>query len=51
VPISAIGLAHIILKEPVTVSLLVGGILVITGVTLNHLANSGVRVFKSKVRV
>lgn len=51
VPISAIGLAHIILKEPVTVSLLVGGILVITGVTLNHLANSGLRVFKSKVRV
>ena len=51
VPISAIGLAHIILKEPVTVSLLVGGTLVITGVTLNHLANSGVRGFKSKVRV
>ncbi|MBR9986680.1 MAG: DMT family transporter [Desulfosarcina sp.] len=51
VPISAIGLAHIILKEPVSVSLLVGGALVITGVTLNHLANSGVCGFKSKVRV
>ncbi|WP_372679040.1 DMT family transporter [Desulfosarcina sp.] len=51
VPISAIGLAHIILKEPATASLLVGGSLVITGVTLNHLAGAGVRVFKCKVRV
>ncbi len=50
VPISAIGLAHFILNEPLTVSLLVGGALVITGVTLNHLADSGVRAFKSKVR-
>ena len=41
VPISAICLAHIILKEPLTVSLLVGGILVITGVTLNHLPVAG----------
>ena len=37
VPISAICLSHLILKEPLTPSLLVGGILVITGVTLNHL--------------
>ena len=51
VPISAICLAHIILKEPLTVSLLLGGTLVITGVTLNHLPVSGVRVFKSKARV
>jgi len=51
VPISAIGLAHIILKEPVTISLLVGGTLVVTGVTLNHVTGSGVRVFKSKVHV
>jgi drug/metabolite transporter (DMT)-like permease len=51
VPISAIGLAHFILNEPLTVSLLVGGALVITGVTLNHLADSGVRALKSKVRV
>jgi drug/metabolite transporter (DMT)-like permease len=51
VPISAICLAHIILKEPLTVSLLVGGILVITGVTLNHLPDSRGRVFKSKARV
>ena len=51
VPISAIGLAHIILKEPVTISLLVGGTLVVTGVTLNHFTGSGGRVFKSKVHV
>jgi drug/metabolite transporter (DMT)-like permease len=51
VPISAICLAHLILKEPLTVSLLLGGTLVITGVTLNHLPVSGVRVFKSKARV
>jgi drug/metabolite transporter (DMT)-like permease len=41
VPISAICLAHIILKEPLTPSLLVGGFLVLTGVTLNHLSGSG----------
>jgi drug/metabolite transporter (DMT)-like permease len=46
VPISAIVLAHIILKEPVTLSLLAGGILVITGVTLNHLPVAG---FSKKV--
>jgi drug/metabolite transporter (DMT)-like permease len=51
VPISAICLAHIILKEPLTVSLLVGGILVITGVTLNHLPVSGLRLTKSEVRL
>jgi drug/metabolite transporter (DMT)-like permease len=50
VPISAICLAHLILKEPLTVSLLVGGILVITGVTLNHLPVSGLRFSKSQVR-
>ena len=41
VPISAICLAHIILKEPLTPSLLVGAILVVAGVTLNHLPVSG----------
>jgi drug/metabolite transporter (DMT)-like permease len=51
VPISAIGLAHLILDEPLTISLLVGGTLVISGVTLNHLAGSGVQVFKTKVQV
>lgn len=43
VPISAICLAHIILKEPLTPSLLAGGFLVLTGVTLNHLSGSGFR--------
>ena len=50
VPISAICLAHIILKEPLTVSLLVGALLVITGVTLNHLPVSGLRLSRSQVR-
>jgi drug/metabolite transporter (DMT)-like permease len=50
VPISAICLAHIILKEPLTPSLLAGGILVVTGVTLNHLPVSGLRLSKSKVQ-
>jgi len=51
VPISAICLAHIILKEPMTVSLLLGGILVITGVTLNHLSVSGLRLSKASERL
>jgi drug/metabolite transporter (DMT)-like permease len=50
VPISAIFLAHIILKEPLTVSLLLGGTLVITGVTLNHLSVAGARMLKSRTR-
>lgn len=50
VPISAICLAHIILKEPLTVSLLVGGALVVTGVTLNHLPVSAMRLSKPKVQ-
>ena len=50
VPISAICLANIILKEPLTVSLLVGAILVITGVTLNHLQVSGLHLSKSQLR-
>ncbi len=37
VPISAICLAHLILGEPLRPSLVVGAILVIAGVTLNHL--------------
>lgn len=41
VPISAVILAFLILKEPITLSLLAGAVMVITGVTLNHLA--GVR--------
>lgn len=48
VPISAIFLAHVILKEPLTPSLLVGAILVITGVTLNHLPVAGLRVTNSE---
>ncbi len=49
VPLSAIFLAHIILKEPLTPSLLVGALLVIAGVTLNHLPIAGFRFSKSKV--
>lgn len=41
VPISAIGLAHVILGEPLTSSLVVGGTLVVSGVTLNHLPAAG----------
>lgn len=41
VPISAICLAHIILKEPLRPSLVVGGGLVIAGVTLNHFPIAG----------
>jgi drug/metabolite transporter (DMT)-like permease len=37
VPISAICLAHLILDEPLRPSLVVGALLVIAGVTLNHL--------------
>jgi drug/metabolite transporter (DMT)-like permease len=49
VPISAICLAHIVLNEPLTPSLLVGAVLVVTGVTLNHLPASGFSLLKSKV--
>lgn len=48
VPISAIGLAHLILKEPVTPSLLVGAVLVVAGVTMNHLPLSGWRFLEFK---
>jgi drug/metabolite transporter (DMT)-like permease len=48
VPISAICLAHIILQEPLTFSLLVGAILVVAGVTMNHLPVSGFDRAKSK---
>jgi drug/metabolite transporter (DMT)-like permease len=41
VPISAICLAHLILDEPLRPSLVVGAILVIAGVTLNHLPVAG----------
>ena len=37
VPISAIGLAHVILDEPLSLSLMIGGALVITGVSLNNM--------------
>jgi drug/metabolite transporter (DMT)-like permease len=50
VPISAICLAHIILKEPLTPSLLAGAFLVVTGVTLNHLSGSGVSMVPKKFR-
>jgi drug/metabolite transporter (DMT)-like permease len=46
VPISAIFLAHFILNEPLTPSLLVGAVLVVTGVTLNHLPVSFSRLNK-----
>ena len=49
VPISAICLAHMVLNEPLTPSLLVGAVLVVTGVTLNHLPASGFSLLKSKV--
>jgi drug/metabolite transporter (DMT)-like permease len=48
VPISAIFLAHLVLQEPLTLSLLVGGLLVITGVTLNHLPVAAFRWFRPK---
>ena len=41
VPISAILLAHVILGEPLTPSLLVGAIMVIAGVSLNQLPVAG----------
>jgi len=37
VPISAICLAHVILKEPLTLSLVIGGAMVVAGVSLNHM--------------
>ena len=40
VPISAICLAHVILKEPLTLSLVIGGAMVIAGVSLNHMATT-----------
>jgi len=43
VPISAILLAYLILNEPLSPSLLVGAVLVVTGVTLNQLPLSGWR--------
>lgn len=49
VPISAIGLAHLILQEPLMPSLLVGGLMVITGVTLNHLPVGAFSAYRSKV--
>ena len=49
VPISAIGMAHLILKEPLTPSLLWGAILVVAGVTLHHLPIAGFWLPKSKV--
>lgn len=50
VPISAICLAHILLKEPLKPSLIVGASLVIAGVTLNHLPVSCAIGFKSKAQ-
>ncbi|WP_246805209.1 DMT family transporter [Desulfosarcina cetonica] len=50
VPIWAIGLAHVILGEPVTPSLLIGALMVITGVTLNHLPLAGFRLAGSRAR-
>ena len=48
VPISAILLAHMILSEPLTSSLLVGAIMVIGGVTLNQLPASGFGLARSR---
>jgi drug/metabolite transporter (DMT)-like permease len=50
VPISAICLAHLILEEPLTPSLLAGAIMVVAGVTLNHLPISGWHLLPSKAR-
>jgi drug/metabolite transporter (DMT)-like permease len=50
VPISAILLAHMILGEPLTPSLLVGAIMVVAGVTLNQLPVSGGKVALSRGR-
>ncbi|MFH1982084.1 MAG: DMT family transporter [Pseudomonadota bacterium] len=44
VPISAVILAFLILNEPITLSLVVGTIMVTSGVTLNHLAAAQRRV-------
>ena len=44
VPISAVILAFLILGEPITVSLVVGTVMVTSGVTMNHLAASRQRV-------
>lgn len=44
VPISAVILAFLILGEPITLSLVVGTIMVTSGVTMNHLAASQRRV-------
>ena len=51
VPISAICLAHVILKEPLTPSLLVGGFLVLAGVTMNHMSGSGVGMVLARLRL
>ncbi|WP_319526411.1 DMT family transporter [uncultured Desulfosarcina sp.] len=43
VPISAICFAHVILKEPLTLSLVIGGAMVVAGVSLNHMPPTVVR--------
>lgn len=40
VPISAICLAHVILNEPLTLSLMIGGAMVVAGVSLNHMTTT-----------
>jgi drug/metabolite transporter (DMT)-like permease len=50
VPISAIALAHLTLNEPLSPSLLAGGLLVVTGVTLNHLPVTGARFHQPRAR-
>lgn len=48
VPISAICLAHLILDEPLTWSLMIGGALVIAGVSLNNMAAQALTLLKPK---
>ena len=43
VPISAICFAHIILEEPLTLSLVIGGAMVVAGVSLNHMSPTVLR--------
>jgi drug/metabolite transporter (DMT)-like permease len=51
VPISAICLAHFVLREPLTLSLLTGVVLVIVGVSLNHISARGSALTKTRARM
>ena len=49
VPISAICLAHFILGEPLSWSLVIGGVLVIAGVSLNNMDMPAIGLLKSGI--